>query len=218
MNTKSEPKKQKRMNAKPAMQARSTALREAFIKAGFSLLNERSLDSLSIPDIASRAKSSVGGFYSRFKNKEAFFLCLRDEQVSMGVALVDRNLPITIFETGNIEEIAELIVDTYTTIFTGNGRGVLRETFMRLNHSPELWEPMRQNGRYAADYLSKHLGPRLGTNGEERVRFLVQVMMSVLVNDLVNPNHPFKPGQPEFKSYLLELLMPFLKSTQTDQS
>ena len=203
-------KKIERSNAKPAPQARSAALREAFLKAGFELLNEHSLDNLSVPQIAKRAGSSVGGFYSRFENKEAFFLCLRDEQVSRGVALVDEKLPATLFEQSDTSAIVETIVATYCDIFNGPGRGVLRETFMQLNRSPELWAPMRESGRYASDYITENLTPRLGDDAEPRIRFAVQVMLSVLVNDLVNPNHPFKSQQHEFQQYLATMLTPFL--------
>ncbi|WP_432695004.1 TetR/AcrR family transcriptional regulator [Marinobacterium sp. YM272] len=199
-------------NAKPATQARSAALQAAFLEAGFKLLNETTLDKLSVNDIAQAAGSSVGGFYSRFKNKEAFYLCLRDEQVKRGAAFVDDNLPEELLQQGEMSEVIAAVVDTYRAIFTSSGRGVLRTTFMKLHEDPDMWEPMRASGRHASDYLSSHLGPRLGPDGPQRARFAVQVLMSVLVNDLVNPNHPFKVDQPEFRNYLIDLLTPFLAS------
>ncbi|MGB1090515.1 MAG: TetR/AcrR family transcriptional regulator [Oceanobacter sp.] len=197
-------------NSKPTTQARSAVLREAFINAGFELLNEYSLDQLTVPQIAKTAGSSVGGFYSRFKNKDTFFLCLRDEQIRHDREFEQQNLPLSLLETGSPDEVIAAVVDTYTGIFTGKGRGVLRTAFLKMHEDPTLWEPMRENGRRASDYLSTHVGPRLGEDGELRARFAIQVLMSALVNDLVNPNHPIKAQQPEFRAYLFDMLATFL--------
>lgn len=54
-------------------QSRSKQTLERILDSSTKLIAETSYDELSIVQIASRAKVSVGGFYSRFENKDALF-------------------------------------------------------------------------------------------------------------------------------------------------
>lgn len=74
-------------------QARSEQTLHRLLDAAEQLIQEKGLAGVSIPEIVSRAESSVGGFYARFKDKnellralEERFLHRLDEQV---VELVD---------------------------------------------------------------------------------------------------------------------------------
>jgi AcrR family transcriptional regulator len=57
----------------PHQQARSEATFQAFIAAGRKALKDKTFDQMAIGDIARAAGLSVGAFYGRFENKEAFF-------------------------------------------------------------------------------------------------------------------------------------------------
>jgi len=52
-------------------QARSHNTLERILSSSTELISEQSYDDISISDIANRANISVGGFYSRFENKDA---------------------------------------------------------------------------------------------------------------------------------------------------
>lgn len=54
-------------------QSRSQKTLERILSSSTSLISVKSYDDLSIAEIASSARISVGGFYSRFENKEALF-------------------------------------------------------------------------------------------------------------------------------------------------
>jgi AcrR family transcriptional regulator len=54
---------------RPAMQARSKATRQRILKILEKSVQENTIDSLTVADIAKRAKSSVGAFYGRFSDK-----------------------------------------------------------------------------------------------------------------------------------------------------
>ena len=58
-------------------QTRSEHTLERILRSGTALIEERSYDEVTIADIAARADISVGGFYSRFSNKEALFSALQ---------------------------------------------------------------------------------------------------------------------------------------------
>ncbi len=54
-------------------QLRSQQTLQRILSSGTALISEQSYDEVTIADIAARAQISVGGFYSRFRNKEALF-------------------------------------------------------------------------------------------------------------------------------------------------
>src|SRR5687767_2904644 len=66
--------------AKPK-QARSEDSLRRLLDAAESLLDERSFGDVSIADIAKRARSSVGGFYARFRDKDELLLALHERFV-----------------------------------------------------------------------------------------------------------------------------------------
>ena len=75
-------------------QARSQRTLARLLDAAEALIAERGLEGLSIPAVARRARSSVGGFYARFTDKAALLRALEErffQQVFMRLeALVDR--------------------------------------------------------------------------------------------------------------------------------
>ena len=58
-------------------QDRSRKTLERILESGTALITEQSYDDVTITEIAARAQTSVGGFYSRFSNKEALFNALQ---------------------------------------------------------------------------------------------------------------------------------------------
>lgn len=49
---------------------------DAFIETGFAQLCQHRLDELTISELVAESGRSVGSFYKRFRNKEAFFRAL----------------------------------------------------------------------------------------------------------------------------------------------
>ena len=63
-------------------QARSEDSLRRLLDAAESLLEESNFGEVSIADIARRARSSVGGFYARFRDKDELLLALQERFVS----------------------------------------------------------------------------------------------------------------------------------------
>ena len=59
-------------------QSRSKQTLERILSSGTILIAEQSYDEVTVAEIAARAQISVGGFYSRFRNKEALFNKLKE--------------------------------------------------------------------------------------------------------------------------------------------
>jgi AcrR family transcriptional regulator len=59
-------------------QSRSEQTRERLLQAAEALILEKGLADASVPEIARRARSSVGGFYARFPDKDALLRALEE--------------------------------------------------------------------------------------------------------------------------------------------
>lgn len=59
-------------------QARSQRTLQRILEAAEELIAERGLTGLSIPEVVRRAKSSVGGFYARFRDKNELLQALEE--------------------------------------------------------------------------------------------------------------------------------------------
>ncbi len=59
-------------------QARSERTLERLLAAAEALVIERGITALSIPEVARRARSSVGGFYGRFRDKDELIRALEE--------------------------------------------------------------------------------------------------------------------------------------------
>jgi len=70
-------------------QARSQQTLQRLLDAAQSLIEERGCADVSVPEVVARAGSSVGGFYSRFKNKDELILALEERMLDQQRRLVD---------------------------------------------------------------------------------------------------------------------------------
>jgi AcrR family transcriptional regulator len=70
-------------------QARSQKTLNRLLDAAQELIEERGCADVSIPEVVARAKSSVGGFYSRFKNKDELLCALEERLLAQKRRLVD---------------------------------------------------------------------------------------------------------------------------------
>lgn len=80
MRTKLDSDRPLRSVARPK-QARSEESLRRLLDASESLIGERGFGEMSIADIARRARSSVGGFYARFRDKDELLLALHERFV-----------------------------------------------------------------------------------------------------------------------------------------
>ncbi|WP_238364809.1 TetR/AcrR family transcriptional regulator [Mesobacterium pallidum] len=192
----------------PAGQARSRLLQDRFVKAGRMALRTTRLDDLSIPVLAEAAASSVGGFYSRFETKEAFFEFLRAKMLEAHKRLFDDRLADDRLTNRGRGDVSEELVDAMLAIFSGPWRGVLREAYACMTDSPAAWAPMRARGQMVRDrVLALYRTHMPGDDKlEERVSMAVQLLYSALNNEMMNPNLTFKIEDPKFRTYLVAMV------------
>jgi AcrR family transcriptional regulator len=173
---------------RPALQKRSRESRDRLFGAARQLLEQMDLDAISIADLAKKAGSSVGAFYLRFENKDAFFRAMIADMLTTEEAALE-----VIYQGPSDGTIIEAFVKKTIQSFRRN-TGVLRSALRKGMEDPSVWEPIRQYGQTESDILVKKLraalGRRLGNDEELRIRFAAQVLYGTLINALLHRPAP----------------------------
>ena len=200
---------------RPAAQARSRELVLRLFNEGLTLLREVDFDGLSIETLCARADATVGAFYSRFENKEAFVGALQRIVVAQ-----TRHRVITEYE-GNLApdtSIADLSfwVARGAIAWYRRYEGLVRASLRRANGEAEMWTPMRELGElqisYALPRLLALLPAQARAEAETRARFSFQMLFGTLNNMvLINPG-PFTLHDPATAQMLAAAMTQFIES------
>jgi AcrR family transcriptional regulator len=91
---------------RPPRQARSRETLARILDAAEDLLTRKSFDDLSVSEIVRAAGSSVGSFYSRFRDKDALLEALRERQASEALARIEAELELARWQGASLAEIA----------------------------------------------------------------------------------------------------------------
>ncbi len=109
----------------PAHQARSRATSDAIVRAGLELLREQDFERVSVATIAKRAGVSVGGFYARFKGKEALLHALAVEVLADCTGALDAALAPRRVARASVEGVVRAYVRTMIDKFREHRTAVL---------------------------------------------------------------------------------------------
>jgi len=169
-------------------QARSRKTYEAFIAAGFKLLETREFEAITVAGLARAAGYSVGAFYARFKSKREFF------EAMVAHHLADR-----------AEQQARLLANaSHDELIDGWIRGIVRyywkrrafwrAVLMRSTNDPAFWAPIHRNAQEFIDLLLTRIASdaeRPLTKSETvNIRFAVHIVLSTINNRIVNRPQP----------------------------
>lgn len=180
----------------PVRQRRGEATRDRLLAAGARLVAERDIDALSVAEIAAAADCSVGSFYQRFRDKDAFFRTLIARYLAEGLA---GNEAIFVAHAGDGDRMVGELVAGIAGRFRRHA-GLIRAAIRRRLEDPSIWEPIRRSGYGAADrfvaWLAERRGGALSAAEELRVRFAFQMLYGTLNNAIVNQPGPFDIADP----------------------
>ncbi|MDJ0655712.1 MAG: TetR/AcrR family transcriptional regulator [Xanthomonadales bacterium] len=171
-----------------ARQSRSRDSQERLLRAAAELLLDRFWEGISIADIAQHAGLSVGGFYARFKSKDALLHVLHEEYEKKrtthfrrffqthdpGAPLADR-----------VAALVDLVAD-----WMRDHRGVLRTFLLRAWSAPESFDPdfgdnLGEVYTQARDYLAGNRGEDSETMPNDAVRVAIHVLAATCRDALV---------------------------------
>lgn len=199
----------------PARQRRSIKLRDAYIRAGIEILNTKRLSDLSVSELAQECGGSVGSFYTRFEDKEAYFRALRVAAISMCNKEIQSRVSIArLYELEPGEALDEM-VDLMADMFTSPIRGVLRESLLRILEDDDPWAPMRDSAREVMRNYQRAcatLFPQFTPDETKlRLNFCFQLIVGVLQNDLVNDYHVFSTRDESLRTGLKETVRSYMR-------
>lgn len=98
-------------------QARSAATLQRLLDAAEALIQEKGCADVSVPEIVSRAGSSVGGFYARFKDKDELLRTLEERFLAEMRDVLDEIAAPGRWRDAGVEEIVRVGVDTLLHVF-----------------------------------------------------------------------------------------------------
>jgi AcrR family transcriptional regulator len=169
-------------------QQRGRRTYDALIETGFSLLENKELESISIAELAKAAGYSVGAFYARFRSKDEFFNAMIAHHLEFRTRERDRLLA-TVPDDLLINALIEELVTYYW-----KRRRFWRAALIRSIRDPEFWEPIRQHGRVFADLLIERINKRAKrplTKAERtNVSFAFQLALGTINNAILNRPGP----------------------------
>ncbi len=194
-------------------QQRSLVARNALIEGGMLALNTKRFDALSVSELTERCGQSVGGFYARFTDKDAFFRALCATTVDNSNVMVEARFSAEYLRSRPLEAGLDELVDLMTDIFTARWRGVLREALLRILDPEDPWEPMRQSARKIVRNLHAGFLDRedCDVSGND-LSFCFQAVVGVLQNDLLNDYHVYKTRDQTLRAGLKVLLKRYVDS------
>ena len=186
----------------PAKQARSRKTRDALIAAGWKLLRRQPWDGITINDIVAAADVSVGSFYTRFKDRDAFFESLAAEWIEKSRA--QRSESLGKLKTGD-DYLAAAILGTYRGIL--EDQHFWRAALVRGASEPLFWRPFRDTGLMVIDRIlalrQAEIGRTLRDDEILHIRFAFQMANGLINNSIVNRPGPILPDTPEFETELV---------------
>lgn len=195
----------------PTRQGRSLRTALAMLEAGRTLLQDRSLEELSIEAVCQAAGTTVGAFYGRFENKLAFFVTMQRLQTIRTQLIIGEFIQKYGDGHAGIAELCEQMVLLTVHTFRSN-QGVVRAS---LQHTKEgMWDLFRQSGDRLRVVMEKHLGPHLTQLPAEarrlRILFAFQSIAGILVHATLNDPGPLGLDDPRLIPELVRLVHGYL--------
>jgi AcrR family transcriptional regulator len=169
----------------PAKQDRSRMTRDRLLAAGRQLLNRGAFDTTSIGDIARKAGCSVGSFYQRFPDKEAYFTLLVETVMADIAADAERFVTAESFSEASIERALTDCVSYWVQTFR-QYRGFLRTVIKSTLQAEGAWDPVRQMAPVVVEPFIASLAAKCGKSDNDSFYYRAlagfQIVVSVMLN------------------------------------
>ena len=191
--------------ALPSKQLRSEQARERLLATGTRLLEAGGFDAVSIAQIAAESGCSVGAFYQRFRNKEAYFEFLLDRVIDEVRAQTLAALAPECTKGLNQAQTIALCVRHHIEVVRTN-EGLIRAALGYSMHGSDDWQPIGEigawlNAHYIGLILQKRRSrdPAKADAAKRQLRIGLQIITGYLINavahepTLLHLNHPDLP-------------------------
>lgn len=165
------------------MQARSQASLTRILDAAERVIGERGFAAATVADIVKEAKSSVGVFYDRFKDKETLLNCLHERFCQESYATADEALSVDRWREASLEQILHKLVRFLVQIYREH-LGLMRAFMVRCGTDRTFAERGMQLHGYIARKLAALLLAHRGQIAHPRPEFAVEFGMRMVGSTL----------------------------------
>ncbi len=175
----------------PANQARSRNARDRLLQAGDRVFAKLGYDAAHVNDIAQAAGCSVGSFYRRFRDKEAFFKALHHRFTERNLDNGARFFAMEEWQTQPTSAVVRTLIENTAHIMKRN-QGFFRALFQRslAGAGSDYWPRMRAGTGRQGELLAAFMQARgEGAGHEDLVADCTFVLRSVdgaIVHRLLN--------------------------------
>ena len=182
----------------PTQQDRSRRTREKLVRAGQTLLQDRTLQEISIAEIAREAGVATGSFYRRFSDKDTFEVAVLEEALREGKELIQAvyEKHTDVFELA--VEVAQLTIERHVEFAP-----IYRAAILRAYQNPGDDTPARRHGRFLINTFleraQKLLGRALTASEQRRITMSFQILFGAVINALLGRPGPYMIEDAEFK-------------------
>ncbi len=174
----------------PVNQARSRDARDRLLQAGERVFAKLGYDAAHVTDIASAAGCSVGSFYRRFRDKEAFFKALHHRFNERNLENSARFFTLPQWQSEPSAVMVRALIEGTAHVMKRN-HGFFRALFQRslAGAGADYWPQMRAGTRRQGELLAEFLAARgEGTheNLSEACVFALRSIDGALVHRMLN--------------------------------
>lgn len=174
----------------PVNQARSRDARDRLLQAGDRVFAKLGYDAAHVSDIATAAGCSVGSFYRRFRDKEAFFNALHHRFTERNLENSARFFALPEWQQQPTSVMVRSLVEATAHIMKRN-QGFFRALFQRslAGAGADYWPRMRAGTQKQGELLAEFLNARgQGTheNLPQACVFALRAVDGALVHRMLN--------------------------------
>lgn len=215
----SEPAGRDSVRAFPTKQLRAEQTREKLLQTGKTLLATGGFDDISIAQIAAASGCSVGAFYMRFRNKQAYFEFLLDRVVDEVGEEALQTLTADRIKSLNLEETILLCVDHHIGVIRDH-EGLIRAALAYSINGSNDWQPIRDAGVLLhAHYIGLILRKSRARDRKAAKKQLLiglQIITGHLVNAIAHETEVMPLRHPELSFWLGSIVLHCLRSKPGD--
>jgi AcrR family transcriptional regulator len=177
-------------------QARSERTLHRLLDAAEAVIEEHELAGLSIPEVVRRARSSVGGFYARFRDKNELLRALEERFFREQRVRLERLTKPDAWGDAPLAAIARACMRELVQVFRGR-RALVRAFVARAVHDYEFRGEALRFEREVAERVEALLLSRPGAIGHPRPERAVPLAVAIVFGSMTagvlfgDPRHPF---------------------------
>lgn len=195
---------------KPGSQRRSKELVERLFNTALVLLKERDFDTLTIDDLCVRADATVGSFYARFENKQAFIQALQHLVFERTMRSLVRDRDLGRVPLDDLDVFFAWVC-AGTVEWFRRYEGFIRASSKLTSVDPKAWAPLRALGSektaWCLPLCARIVGRDAGPALERAVRAALQVLHGTLNNIVLIDPGPLRLHDAETAHFLSRLVV-----------